>query len=182
MLVVIPSRNEERVNEVVKTTRWLFPESDIVVGHDPAGNGKGWAIHHALNQSEISYPLIFIDRDMDIHPFQIIKLLNKSKNYDIVVGKKEIPKGVRGLITRLSRLYIRVMFGIKVDTQTGVKLFNYTPEWTTKGWACDIEILYKAKKLGKTMTEVGVEAQVSKPKTIKDLWITLVESFRILVS
>jgi len=182
MLVVIPNHNEERINETVSKVKCIFPESRVVVAHDPLGQGKGWALKYALEVTEISYPLIFIDGDMDIHPFEIIKLINKSKHYDIVVGKKNTPKGVRGIITMLSRIYICLVFGIKVDTQTGLKMFNYRPEWQTNGWACDIEILYKAKKLGKTMTEVSVEAQVSKSKTLGDLWQTLKESVRILVS
>ena len=181
MLVVIPNHNEERIEETTRETNLIFPEARIVIVNDHEGLGKGWALRQGIS-GNFHVPLVFIDGDMDIHPKEIFKLLPHLSYFDIVVGKKQTPKGIRGWITRLSRIYIRLVFGIKVDTQTGLKLFNYKPEWVTDGWACDIEILYRAKRMGKTMVEVPIVAQVSKSKTLGDLWRTLKESVRILVS
>ncbi len=74
---------------------------------------------------------------------------------------------------------VRFMFGIGVDTQTGIKAFNYKPEWKTDSWAFDIEILYNAKKMGKEMIEVPIKAIVSDTKTFGDIWKTLIDSLKI---
>jgi len=62
----------------------------------------------------------------------------------------------RRIITFLSRLWIKTIFGIPVETQTGIKLFDMyaIPKFETKGFAFDIEILFKAKKFNVPMCDV----------------------------
>jgi hypothetical protein len=100
--------------------------------------------------------------------------------YDVVVGRKYFPKRLgRKLLTFCSRLWIRLLFGLMIDTQTGIKAFNYKPEWKTDGWSFDIEILYKAKKEGKSIIEIPVKAVASGKKGLKDIWLALMETLKI---
>ena len=156
----------------------VYP-NQIIVYHDRYGKGKGYALREALKEAR-GDKIIFIDGDNDIKSYEINKLIPYLYQYDIVVGNKGLPKRLdRRLITILSRLYIRMMFGLPVDTQTGIKGFNYKPEWVTDGWAFDIEILYKANKMGKSIIEIPVNAVASDSKSLKEIWSTLIESLKI---
>ncbi len=179
MSIILPNRNEPDIEVVNGILTHTYPRAEILIANDPTGKGKGWALRQGVEKAS-GWPLIFIDADMDIDFYEITKLLPHLAHYDIVVGKKALPnRWDRKLLTWFSRLYIRLLFGISVDTQTGLKIFNYKPEWKTDGWAFDIEILYKAKKLGKTMVEIPIKARVSDSKTLKEIWRTFADSIKI---
>jgi len=179
MTILIPSRNEKNILEFMEQLEQDTYPNQIITFNDRYGQGKGYALRQALAQAT-SLPIVFIDGDGDIPAREVNKLIPYLNDYDIVVGKKEAPRTFkRRLLTRLSRLYICLVFHIGVDSQTGIKAFNYKPEWDTNGWGADIEILYKAKNLGKTMIEVPIKATVSDTKTLKDIWSTLMESLKI---
>jgi glycosyltransferase involved in cell wall biosynthesis len=177
--VVVPNYNEANVEALKAYLYILFPDAEVIVSCDFSGRGKGWALREGVKKAT-GESIIFIDGDLDIEPYEIKKLLPYLIQYDIVAGKKELPKGIkRKLITIASRLWIRLLFGLTIDSQTGLKAFNYKPEWVTDGYAFDMEILYKAKKMGKTMIEVPIKATVSDSKSLKDIWTTLIDSLKI---
>ena len=184
--VCMPTHNEDPIviQSVVARIRAVIGESGhICVYNDEQGRGKGYALRMALRAAEVYNPdyYIFIDGDGDIDPEQRGKIaLHLAMGYDIVVGKKKMPTKLdRKILTFASRLWIKLLFGIKVDTQTGLKGFNYKPEWERDGWAFDVEILYNAKKMGKSMKEVPVYAIVSSGKSIRDIMSTLWDTIKI---
>jgi glycosyltransferase involved in cell wall biosynthesis len=179
--IIIPSHNEPNICKMYDRTAKIFPEAQIIIAHDPDGRGKGWAIREGLKQA-IGNVIVFIDGDLDIDPREIAKLLPKLLTYDIVVGKKDLRGFLsRRVLTILSRVYIRAIFGIQVDTQTGVKAFwRYAlPAWETDGFAFDIEILAKAKRAGCTMHEETIDADIVARMKISSVWKTWIESIRI---
>ena len=179
MSIILPNKNEPNIEVICGVLRHSYPRAEILIVNDPTGKGKGWALRQGVEKAT-GWPLIFIDADLDIDIYEITKLLPHLAHYDIVVGKKDLPRGFkRRLLTLFSRLYIRLLFGISVDSQTGLKIFNYKPEWKSDSFAFDIEILYKAKKMGKTMIEIPIKATVSDSKTLKDIWTTFKDSLRI---
>jgi len=183
--ILIPSRDEPDIQKMAEETeiicRELYPESQIIICNDRQGRGKGWALREALVYATGDI-ICFIDGDLDIHPRMIKRLIHHLREFDIVVGKKDM-RGLwsRYVITLLSRLYIYLVFGIKVDTQTGIKIFrcNALPVWLCDSFAFDIEILYKAKKAGASMFEVTVEAKSLTRMKWLSIWKTLIESFKI---
>ena len=179
--VIVPTHNEPQRKIIAQRIKARMGQGDdIIVYNDTNGVGKGFAIREGLKNANSDY-YIFIDGDGDIDPRQISRIVYFLRTgYDVVVGKKELPQRIgRKILTYASRLWIQLLFGINVDTQTGLKGFNYKPEWGTDGWAFDIEILYKAKKAGKMIAEVPVHATVSSGKTLKDIWSTLVDTVKI---
>jgi glycosyltransferase involved in cell wall biosynthesis len=179
MTIIIPNFKEPNILKMILSVQNYFPLAQVVVANDLDGRGKGWALREGLRLAKHKR-IVFIDGDLDIHPTEIFKLLPYADKFDIVVGKKELPHGLkRKVVTFFSRLYIRLMFGICCDSQTGLKIFNYKPDFKTDSWACDIEIMYKAIKSGKTIKEVPIHATVSDSKTLKDLWTTLKDSLNI---
>lgn len=181
--VIAPTHNEPHRQFVVGRIEAELGHGDTILSfNDAEGRGKGYALREGLKLANSDF-YIFIDGDGDINPQYISLILYYlHMGYDVVVGKKQLPRRWdRRLLTYASRFWIWLLFGIKVDTQTGLKGFNYKPEWDTEGWAFDMEILYKAKKAGKIMIEVPVYATVSSGKTIKDIWSTLIDSIKIRI-
>lgn len=180
--IIIPTHNEPELAEMVNTTFKCFPQVQIIVTDDIERKGKGWAVRNGLKEAEGDI-IAFLDADLDIHPRMINRLLPFLEDYDIVVGTKGIEKGLlkRRILTHLSRAYIRVMFGLKIDTQTGIKLFKREAiqEWKTNGFGFDIEILMKAKRKGYTMVEVPIDAIIKKGMRWKAIYNTLKETFKI---
>lgn len=157
--ILIPSRNEPKISLMIAETEKIFPEAQIVICNDRYGKGKGWAVRQALQEATGDI-IAFIDGDFDISPVMLNRLLPFIKDYDIVVGKKRIKgRPTRKAVTWLSRIFIRTLFGIQCDSQTGVKLFKREalPEWNENEFMFDLEILYKAKDAGFKMVEVPVE-------------------------
>jgi len=180
--IIIPDYNEPNIKLMKAETRRYFPSAEIIIVHDLNGKGKGRAVREGLAQATGDL-IAFLDADLDIHPKMINRLLPFLEDYDIVVGMKGIEKGLlkRRFITYLSRAYIRVMFGLKCDTQTGIKLFKREAiqNWKTNGFAYDIELLMKAKKKGYTMVEVPIDAKITVGVSLKAILRTFKESLKI---
>uniref|UniRef100_A0A6M3ITK2 Putative glycosyltransferase n=1 Tax=viral metagenome TaxID=1070528 RepID=A0A6M3ITK2_9ZZZZ len=177
--VIIPSRLEPKIYELMDKIEQDICPNQIIVYNDRYGQGKGYALREALKEAT-GDRFIFIDGDFDIQVFEIWKLLPYLEQYDVVVGNKGLPKKWdRKLLTILSRLWVRLLFNLCDDTQTGIKGFNYRPEWETNGWAYDIEILYNARKAGKKIVSIPIQAIVSDTKSFGDIWKTFVESIKI---
>jgi len=181
--VIVPTHNEPNTHLVIgQISTAIGLEGNISVFNDTEGRGKGFALREALKGVTADY-YIFIDGDGDIDPRQIGPILYFLKEgVDVVVGKKQLPvRWDRKILTYASRIWIKLLFGITVDSQTGLKGFNYKPEWKRNGWAFDVEILWKAKLAGKSMREVPIHATVSSGKSIKDILSTLIDTIKIRV-
>lgn len=179
--IIVPNALEENIIEQLERADNEFPDTEVIIATDRYRKGKGWSIREALKHATGDV-IVFLDGDLDIHPSMIWRLVPHLQEFDIVVGKKDTRNVFsRWVLTILSRLYIRAMFGIKVSTQTGIKVFwRYAlPEWECDSYAFDIEILAKAKKNGYSMFEVTVEAERSKKMRFKSIWVSLIDSFKI---
>ena len=177
--ILIPSKLEPNIHKFIEQIEQEIRPSQIIVYNDRYGKGKGYALREALKEATGNY-FIFIDGDFDIQPYEIKKIIPYLSQYDVVVGNKGLPKRLdRKLLTILSRLWIRLLFNLGIDTQTGIKGFNYKPKWKTDGFAFDIEILSKAKNEHKNIIEIPIKAIVSDTKSFKDIWSTLIESINI---
>lgn len=183
---IIPNRNEPRVKEVVNHIHKQFPAEkfpalQVIVSDDPEGKGKGWAIRRGIFKAR-NQIICLIDGDMDIHPRMAHRLLPFLLDYHIVVGKKQI-RGLlsRRILTALSRLYIWSLFGLNIDTQTGIKLFRRQaiPYFETDGYMFDLEILVKAKKAGVRIIEVPVEANIERKMKLSSILKCFAESLKI---
>ncbi len=179
--IILPSANEENATKTAEEVANQFPEAQIIVCNDRYRQGKGWAIRHALNEVKGDL-VVFLDGDGDIEPRMIKRLIPFLEDYDIVVGVKPI-SGLwsRRILTYFSRIYLAFCFDIKVDTQTGIKLFKREAinDWYSKGWLFDLEILSIAKQKGFRMIEVPIEATVNRRMKLISIWNTLKESITL---
>lgn len=182
MSVILPSFNEPKSHETLRTIKSLFPEAQVIISPDAIGRGKGWAVRKGLLAScgEI---IIFLDSDMDIHPRMIKRLLPFLEDYDIVVGCKGIGGMplARKILTVASRVYIKILFWLDFDTQSGLKAMHKHAvlPWITDSFAFDLEFLTLAKRRGLKITDVPILAKITKGKSMRVIWRTLVDSLKI---
>lgn len=185
--VLIPRHriHEHTIAELVSHIVTVFKpimDFEIVIKDDLWGNGKGWALREALKKAKGDY-IALIDGDMDIHPRMFERLIPFLQDYDIVVGSKRLLKAPlqRRILTRLSRIYIRFVFGVKADTQTGIKIFKRStlPTWEIDGFMFDLEILAKAHMAGHEIVEVPVEATISKTVAGRTICKSLMDSLKL---
>lgn len=178
----MPNHNESKIRLVQEAIAYLPFNCEVVIASDPDGDGKGAALREGLRVAQGDI-IVFLDADLNIHPKQILRLLPFLDDFDIVVGVKDYTKMPlqRKLLTFLSRIYIRLLFGIEVNTQTGIKVFKREaiPKWSTNGFGADIEILAKAKRNKRTMIEVPIDAYITKRMPLRAIWKTLKESLKI---
>lgn len=182
LTVILPATDLNKAHEMVDAVESLFPGCQIIVSSNRQQLGKGWAVREALKEAKGEF-ICFLDGDGDIEPRMIKRLIPYLQDYDIVCSCKPI-SGLwsRRLITYWSRIYIALLFGMKVDTQTGLKLCkrHTITSWYSNGWLYDLEILCLAKKDGCTMIEVPIECQtINKPMKFISLWKTLKESWTL---
>lgn len=180
--IILPSHREPEIQEFVAKVEECLPPCEIIVSSDRYGRGKGWAIREALKECR-GDKVVFLDGDGDIHPRMLMRLLPFLDDFDAVVGTKRIAHKhfSRRAITLLSRLYIRMMFGLNFDTQTGIKLFRKEALdlWDTDGFLFDVEVLYRVKKHSYRIIEVPIEAEITERMSGRALWKTLVESLTL---
>ena len=151
----------------------------IIGCNDREGKGKGFTVRMALTAATGDY-VCFLDGDGDIHPRMIKRLLPFLQDYDIVCGTKPISGRLsRRILTYFSRLYIALLFGIKVDSQTGIKVFKRyaLSEFYNNQWLFDLELLSLAKKKGFSMIEVPIEyTPGNKAMKWSSIWTTFKQS------
>lgn len=178
---ILPNHNEPNIHKVIGQIEDLFPGSQVIISCDRYGRGKGYTIRQAVKHCTNDL-ICFLDGDGDISPMMVFRLLVFTDEYQVVVGKKK-PSGslARKILTVLSRIYIKLLFNISVETQTGIKLFRKCAlyNWKCDGWAFDIEILYKAHRNEWRMIDVPVMACVSGKIPFKSILKTLLETWRI---
>lgn len=178
---ILPNRCEPKVSEVIDNIELLFPGSEAIVAVDRYCRGKGWAVREAIRYAQGDI-ICLLDADMDIHPRMVKRLLPFLADYDIVIGRKQI-RGLlsRRIITLFSRLWVWLLFGLNIDTQTGVKVFKRPaiPVYHTNGYMFDLEILSKARKAGFSIIEVPVEVTGSKRMKLKSIIKCFIETINI---
>lgn len=183
--VILPNANEPLVEEVIQRLEIIPEVAQVIVAVDRYKKGKGYAVREALVHTKHN-DIAIIDADMDIAPRMFNRLIPFLIDYDVVVGTKKLTNAPfhRKVITHLSRIYTRIVFGLHIDTQTGIKLFRRSAieGWKTDGWAFDIEMLLRAKKNKQRMIELPVEACITARVSWKALWITLLETIKIRFS
>lgn len=180
--ILLPSRREPEIQAFVQEIESKIPAHEIIVSSDRDGRGKGWAVREALSVAS-GDQIAFLDGDGDISPRMLLRLLPFLQDFDAVVGTKRIThkSAKRRVVTYLSRIYIRIFFGLNVDTQTGIKLFRrqMLEPWKTDGYLYDVEVLARIKKRGGRIIEVPIEAEITEKIEWRTIWKTFLESLHL---
>lgn len=165
--IIIPCKNEPDIHSMMTETEAFCPKAQIIVSSDQQGRGKGWALRQGVEHAKGEY-ICFIDGDLDISPYYIAKfkqILDHDSSVHVVIGHKPLSGDwTRKLITFCSRLFIGTLFGLWIDTQTGIKMFRREclPSWADDSFAFDLEILSKCKAQGFKIREYPVTVSIRK--------------------
>ena len=181
--ILIPNHQEKEIHEVVDEIEKLNIAHEIIISKDSESKGKGWALKEAFNQSRGDI-VAFIDGDKDIEPRMFYRLIPFLEDFPIVVGSKRITQAPirRKIMTHLTRIWFRFLFGVYVDTQTGIKIFRREAlealhnGWDSNGYVFDLEIISRLQKLGFKMVEVPIEVEIKKQLAFKTIFRIFMES------
>lgn len=158
--------------------------------------GKGWAVKNGMLATRGKYRFM-ADADLAMPIEQLAKFLPpRGPDCDIVIGSREGEGAVRigepvlrRFLGRAYNILIRLLLvpGLR-DTQCGFKCYKGQVAQEIfslqriPGWGFDMEVLFLARKLRRSICEVGVEwhyQSQSKVKPFRDSLKMLVEIMRV---
>ena len=192
--IILPNHNEPEIAKFVQEVEDKLPVTEIIVSKDTESRGKGWAIRQALLHAK-GDQIAFLDGDADIPARMLLRLLPFLEDFDVVVGSKRITHSPlrRKIMTHVTRLWFRFLYGVQVDTQTGIKLFRKdaldalgTNPWKANGFIYDVEIIANLQKRGFKIVEVPIECEIRRQLAFKTIFKIFGESiwlkWRLLVA
>ena len=93
-------------------------------------------------------------------------------------------------MTHVTRIWFRFLFGVQVDTQTGIKIFRRLAldaldwSWESNGFIYDCEVIARLQKKGFKIVEVPIECEIRRQLAFKTIFRIAGESvwlwFRLL--
>lgn len=200
-LIVIDDCSTDDTYKIVQQLSLKYPKH-LIVKKIPINLGKGRVLKKALHYVTGDYT-VFIDADLDLHPFQIQTLFDimRIDNADIVIGSKLHPNSkvkypLQRKIMSMGYYYlVKLLFNLPChDTQTGLKLFKTEvlrkvfPRILVKQFAFDLEVLVNAHHLGYHITEAPIVlnnqrdyGRLGVNSVITTLWDTLAVFYRMYI-
>jgi dolichol-phosphate mannosyltransferase len=180
--IIIPTKNEPHVQELVDKIHRVISnldheiivvdKSDVapklkgakVIRQKSNGLGKAFLEGLKLVKGEI---VVLMDGDGSHRPEDLPKLIEKTKNYDIVIGSRYVKGGktkdkfYRILVSRFYCFLTSLVLGLKIkDNMSGFAAVRAEVYEKIKlnpiGFKINTELLYKAKKLDLKITEVPI--------------------------
>jgi dolichyl-phosphate beta-glucosyltransferase len=199
-VVVVDDGSKDLTLEVVKTIDIfgeVMKEQEISqISTDVTNRGKGEAVRRGFERARGVY-VLFSDADLSTPIEEVEKLMAAVEaGADIAIGSRRLPTSIVDP-QPFHRRVMGAVFGFLVrtlavpgvaDSQCGFKLYRrdvakkLASLQRMPGFSFDVEHLYLARRLGWSITEVGVrwvDAAGSKVRPIRDSWRMLRDLFRI---
>lgn len=182
--IILCNHNEPEIHTFVHEVEVKLPVTEIIVSTDSESKGKGWAIREALSHAK-GDKIALLDGDGEIPARMLLRLLPFLEDFPVVVGSKRISPSAprrRKIMTHVTRLWFRFLFGVYVDTQTGIKLFHRSAlealewNWESNGFIYDVEVISRLQKKGFAMVEVPIECEIRRQLPVKRIFKILGES------
>lgn len=161
---------DDETAEIIRKYSIIHPELTLRILVFADRLGKGGGVHAGF--LEASAPVVgFMDADNSTPVFELIRLCTIIGEHDGVIGSRHLPGQVlqrkqsiaRRMQSRVFNGIIRLLFGLPFyDTQCGAKVFRKValdvvlPSLQAKGFEFDVELLWRLKKAGFSVTEVPV--------------------------
>ena len=179
--ILIPIKNEPSIQDLVNKINKILKEKHEIIIIDKSSvtpkvknakvikqisNGLGSAVLEGLKEAKGDI-IITMDGDGSHRPEDLTKLIEKTKEFDIVIGSKYIKGGktedkkFRILISKIYCWFAAFVLGLNIkDNMSGLaairrEVYNKI-KLRPKGFKINTEILYKAKKFNFKATEVPI--------------------------
>ncbi|MBN2518229.1 MAG: glycosyltransferase family 2 protein [Candidatus Altiarchaeota archaeon] len=132
--------------------------------------GKGGGVIAGFKEAKGDI-IAFVDSDMSVGPGDFWRVYSAVGEYDVAIASRR-KKGsktpirqpfMRRFMSNTFNLTIRIIFGLRIsDTQCGAKAFKadsirkVIPGMRSTGFEFDVELLWRLKRAGYSITEVPV--------------------------
>lgn len=151
---------DNTINILNEFSRLNSNQNIRIVSYYP-NKGKGYAIRKGV-EIAVGDNICFTDSDLAYSLDHVIALVDKLKDYEIVIGCRNLSNEneektsiLRFIVSRGYNILSRVIFGFsKFDTQAGIKGFrnrvakHLFSKQKLDNYSFDVEILYLSKKKG----------------------------------
>lgn len=191
-LLICNDGSTDNTGEIVQQMAFKNPSIRLM---DLPHQGKGSAVRHGMLQSKGELRVL-CDADFSMPVEQISRLIHESAANDIVIASRELSDSRRfnepvrrHVMGRVFNIFTRIIVLPKIkDSQCGFKLFTKQSalklfeELHVEGFAFDVEVLVKARKLGFSVKEVPIDwyyFEGSKVRIIKDTMYMFRDLLRI---
>lgn len=180
--ILIPTKNEPYIQKLVNKINSILKEKHEIIIIDKSSitpkiksakvlkqksDGLGNAVLEGLKKSKGDI-IITMDGDGSHRPEELPKLIEKTKEFDIVIGSKYVKGGLtedkpyRILISRFYCIFASIILGLRIkDSMSGLAAIRREVykkiKLRPKGFKINTEILYKAKKFNFKTTEVPIK-------------------------
>jgi glycosyltransferase involved in cell wall biosynthesis len=169
-IIVVVNHCHDRTEAVAREAAERWPQVRVLV--EAARIGKGGAVEMGMRRA-MGERVGFVDADGAAPPTAFYQLTQNQGDAGCIIGSRWVEGAevrppqpwLRRTASRiLNRVFVRGMFGLQVsDSQCGAKLFRQDvlekvlPESTEPGWAFDIDLLCRIKRLGYSIREYPIE-------------------------
>jgi dolichol-phosphate mannosyltransferase len=202
-VLVIDDHSPDGTGELAD--RMAADDPRVHVLHRPGKLGLGTAILAAMRWAmahDYDY-LVNMDADFSHHPRYLPALLGGMKGRDVMIGSRYVPGGgtenwglVRRMISRFGSLYTRMLLMPVNDPTSGFKCFRREvleridlDAIDSKGYAFQIENVYRARRAGFRVVEVPItfaertigHSKMSRTIVLEAIWKVPVIRLRALV-
>ncbi|MCD6216010.1 MAG: glycosyltransferase family 2 protein [Candidatus Aenigmarchaeota archaeon] len=162
-IIIVPNGCTDKTPEIAVNLSKKFSNVKNFIIKEKVG--KGAAVVYGLRKSS-GYIIGFVDADGSYKPKHVKKLIDSFEKKTLVCGSKRFDKDeyiIRKITSFGWNFLARILFGIKMkDTQAGAKImdrkvFDSIKKFTSKGFAFDVELIFKAKKNGFKIKEIPLK-------------------------
>lgn len=197
-VVVVDDNSPDGTGKIVDKLHIEFPDK---VYHLHRESRAGFAAAHkaglkyALKNTDAEY-ILTMDADFSHDPKYIPKMLNKTEEYDVIIGSRYVKGGGtqnwgigRNLLSRGANIYARIILGFCArDCTGGFRCYKRevvehidVEQLYSRGYGYGIEMLFECQRKGYKIGEIPiifVDRQYGKSKLSKAI---AVESFFLVL-
>lgn len=190
MNLIVLDASTDKTPEIVKELGKKYENITLIPRPDKdLGNAIKLGFELALERNlDI---IITMDADRSHKPMYIPPLLNEISKGDIIIGSRYIKGGKvegwpfkRRTISRVANFMAKIILGLKTNDNTTnfrcytrVVVENILPKLKFGGYACEIEIIYRAIKNGFRILEVPIcfcEREKGQSKLLKKEYLRFI--------
>ena len=170
-VLIVDDNSPDGTAEVVRQLQQQNSRVHLLLRQKKEGLGKAYIAGFRWGLEKGFDVLTEMDADFSHRPEDLVKVLAESRQYDFVIGSRYVPGGqtvnwglLRKLISRGGSLYSRLILGYPIrDWTGGFNAWNRQvlekmglEKIQSNGYSFQIELKYRASKLGFKGTEVPI--------------------------
>jgi len=200
-VLVVDDSSPDGTGKIAEETALRLGQIDVLHRAAKGGLGRAYRAGFELGLSRGYDAFVEIDADFSHDPAALPALLAAAERYEVVIGSRYVPGGAipswklaRLAISRFGNLYASVLLGLRVtDSTAGYRVYRRSAlekmDYSTveaEGYAFQIEMTYRARNAGASITEVPITfvdrtqgtSKMSSAIVIEALWLVTLWALR----